>query len=233
MVALKNNIMKKIKMLLTWKALILFVFIILFGATIAFGYYFYAKYQKVLKNPDIITKQEVDWLQDKVGKLMQLPNEAPSTATVLDKDKLKDQPFFQNAENGDKILVYAEAQKAILYRPSTNRVIEVMPISLDNSQNASIGATTATIKIALLNGTNIDGLTNAAEINIKNKIANVEIVSKEKAKKTDYTNTIVIDVLGDKAEQTKTIAGAVGGVVGPMPTGETKPNADILVIVAK
>lgn len=225
--------MGKLRKLLTWRALIWFLFIVILGAAIAGGYYYYAKYQKVLRNPDIVTQQEVSWLQGKVGKLMQLPNETPSTATVLDKDKLKDQAFFANAENGDKILIYATAKKAILYRPSTNQIIEVMPIALDAEKNAEAGATTEIIKIALLNGTNTDGLTNTAEINIKNKITNIEIISKEKAKKSDYKNTVVVDVNGTKAEQTKAVADAVGGTVSALPAGEAKPDADILVIVAK
>lgn len=226
--------MSKLKNIFTFKMLIGILLALIFLGAIAAGYYYYQSYQKLLKNPDIITKQEVTWLVEKASKLMVLPtDEEPSTATVLDKEKLKDQAFFKNSENGDKILIYAKAKKAILYRPSNDKIIEVMPIALDNAQNASDGATTAAIKIALLNGTNSDGLTNTAEINIKNKIANVEIISKEKASKSDYTNTIVVDISGNKADQAKAIAEAVGGTVEPLPAGETKPDADILVIVAK
>jgi len=220
-----------LKKILTLKGLIATLMVLIFLATIAGGYYYYQSYQKLLRNPDIVTQQEVGWLQDKVGKLMQLPSETPSTATILDKEKLKDQAFFANAENGDKILIYSDAKKAILYRPSTNRIIEVMPIALDTSKNGT--ATTQNIKVALLNGTNTDGLTNTAEINIKNKIANVEVVSKEKASRSDYTNTIVVDINGNKADQAKAIAEAVGGKVGSLPAGEAKSDADILVIVAK
>jgi len=225
--------MSKLKQFITWKTLIGALLILIFLGVVAGGYYYYQNYQKLLKNPDIITQQEVNWLQDKIGKLMQLPNEAPLTATVLDKDKLKDQAFFASAENGDKILIYAEAKKAILYRPSTNKIIEVMPIALDTTNSAASGATTPNIKVALLNGTNTDGLTNTAEINIKNKIANVDVVSKEKAANSNYKSTIVVNVSGNKADQAKAIADAVGGTVESLPAGETKPDADILVIVAK
>lgn len=226
--------MSRLKNLLTWKTVIGFILVLLFLAAIGSGYYYYNNYQKLLKNPDIVTKQEATWLVDKVSKLMSLPtDEEPSTATVLDKDKLKDQAFFKNAENGDKILIYSKAKKAILYRPSIDKIIEVMPLALDNTQNATSGATTETIKVALINGTTIDGLTNTAEINIKNKIANVEIISKDKAVKTDYKSTVVVDINGNKAEQAGAIADAVGGKVGSLPAGETKPSADILVIVAQ
>lgn len=227
---LKNGVGK----MLNRQFILSFLLVVIFVGAIAAGIYYYRSYKKLLQNPDIVTTEEVSWLQEKVGELMVLPDETPSTATVLDKDKLKDQTFFANAENGDKILIYSTAKKAILYRPSTNKIIEVMPISLDTSTTSDTGATTANIKVALLNGTTTDGLTSTAEVNIKNKIANVDVVSKEKASKSDYTSTIVVDLTGTKSDQAKAIAEAVGGTVGSMPSGETKPtDADILVIVAK
>jgi len=224
--------MSKLKQFLTWKTVIGLILILLFLAAIAAGYYYYNSYNKLLKNPDIITKQEVDWLKEKAGKLMQLPtDEDPSIATVLDKTKLKDQAFFANAENGDKILIYTKAKKAILYRPSINKIIEIMPIVIDNQQNA--GATTQNIRVALYNGTTTPGLTDSAETKIKDKIANIEITNKDNAKKNDYKKTIVVDIGGDKTEQAKAIAEAIGGEIGNLPDGELKPDADILVIVTK
>lgn len=71
-------------------------------------------------------------MTEKVGKLIALPaDETPTIATVEDKTKLADQAFFSAAENGDKLLIYTKAQKAIVYRPSTNQIINVGPISID------------------------------------------------------------------------------------------------------
>lgn len=65
---------------------------------------------------------------------MTLPTgEQPSIATVSDKNKLKDQAFFKNAQNGDTLLIYTNARKAILYRESTNKIIEVAPIAIDTA----------------------------------------------------------------------------------------------------
>ena len=209
--------------------------VIIFVGALGGGIYFYWQYQRVVKNPDIITKQETAWVLERVNKLIDLPqDETPTVATVLDKDKLKDQEFFKNAQNGDKLIVYMKAKKAVLYRSSTNKIIEVAPVYNDDTKKAEAsGAITANPKVAILNGTKTAGLTNTAETKIKETIANVEILSKDNAKKTDYSKTIVVDINGTMADQAKKIADALGGEVGSLPDGETKPEADILVIVAK
>jgi len=85
---------------------------------------------------------EVDVLVAEVDRLIALPtDEKPTVATITDVDKLKDQNFFKNAVNGDKVLIYTNARKAILYRPSENRIIEVGAV---NISQASPGPSPAT-----------------------------------------------------------------------------------------
>jgi len=66
-----------------------------------------------------------------VGKLLVLPkDEEPAMATVTDLAALKDKPFFAAARVGDKVLIYAKAGKAILYRPSERKIIAIGPVEL-------------------------------------------------------------------------------------------------------
>jgi len=217
------------------KPIFLIIMAIIFVGALFAGVYFYWQYQRVIKNPEIITKQETAWILEKVNKLIDLPqDETPTIATILDKDKLKDQDFFKKAENGDKLIVYMNAKKAVLYRPNINKIIEVAPVYTDDTQKAEeSGAITANPKIVLLNGTTSPGLTNVAETKIKDALPNVEITQKENAKKNDYTKTIVVDLTGSRGGQVKRIAEILGGEVGSLPEGEDKSDADILVIVAK
>ncbi len=67
----------------------------------------------------------------RVGNMMLLPDETPTIATVTDLSKLQGQKFFAHAQKGDIVLMYARAQKAILYSPSQNKIIEVAPITND------------------------------------------------------------------------------------------------------
>lgn len=81
------------------------------------------------QKPNVLVQDQN--LIEKVGKLILLPTgETPQIATVSDKTKLSGQNFFANAENGDKVLIYYQAKKAILYRPSINKIVEVGPIEI-------------------------------------------------------------------------------------------------------
>jgi|SRR3989344_5799275 len=91
---------------------------------------------KILGNSASKELSEAADLVEKVGKLIDLPGETPTIATVTDLTQLSDQPFFKNAQNGDKILIFTEAKKAILYRPSTNKIIETAPLILPTPSKA-------------------------------------------------------------------------------------------------
>lgn len=95
-------------------------------------------------DPATKLKEENKQLTEKIGKLIILPsNEEPTIATVSDLNKLKDQPFFAKAALGDKVLIYSTAKKAILYRPSSNQIIELAPL-LDGTNTPSAPATSPT-----------------------------------------------------------------------------------------
>jgi len=74
----------------------------------------------------IDSQDEINKLIEEVGKIIVLPEgENPTIATVTELDKVKDQKFFEKAQNGDKVLVYSNAKKAFIYRPSEKKIIEV------------------------------------------------------------------------------------------------------------
>lgn len=134
---------------MSWKA---WVAVLVVLALLAGGAYFAYQYNEAkkeakaaqaeadkLKDPQQAARAQTEQLVADVGKLVQLPTgETPTVATVSDVSKLKSQAFFAKAQNGDKVLIYTEAKRAILYRPSTNKVIEIAPVNLgNNSSNSS------------------------------------------------------------------------------------------------
>jgi hypothetical protein len=67
---------------------------------------------------------------DEVNKLMLLPTgEQPTLAIVNDASKYDNTSFFKNAADGDRLLIYAQAREAILYRPSINKIIAVAQLN--------------------------------------------------------------------------------------------------------
>lgn len=107
---------------------------------LAIGGFLY--YQSSQKSQQAISQnqQENRKLVEEVGKLVELPvGEEPTIATVTDVDKLKDQPFFQKAQNGDKVLIYTNAKKAYLYSPTLKKVLDIAPINI-GSPSAQISS---------------------------------------------------------------------------------------------
>jgi len=218
------------------------------------SFYFYNKYQslkKTVSDPSDSAKKEVNTLVALVGKLIELPEgEEPTVATVSDKDKLSPQPFFDKAQNGDKVLIYSKAKKAILYRPSTNKIIEVGPVSITElsptvtsttgaiisqpvtaTQSSTITPTkSASIKVSIYNGSKTAGLAAKTEQSLINKFNNLAVVEKSNSQ-GDYEKTLVVDLTGKQKKTASDIAAFLNGEVGSFPSSESKPSSDILVIV--
>ena len=99
-------------------------------AIIAAGY-LYSQVRVLKQNPQAVAQKEVADLVAKVGRLVVLPEgESPTVATVSDPEALKDQAFFAKAVQGDKVLIYAQAKKAVLYSVSLTKVIDVAPLNI-------------------------------------------------------------------------------------------------------
>lgn len=224
------------KKALNVKTIIIFILLLVLGASVASTAYFYNEYQKIKNNPDILAQEETKTVTDAIKKFMELPtDEEPTIATVTDSEKLKDQDFFKNSQNGDKIVIYTNARKAIIYRPSTNKIIEFAPLLIGDQNGTTDQQQTQAepIKIAIYNGTNVAGLTAEYEAKFKD-VSNISITDKTNATKRDYTKTLVIDISGKYKDTLAQVAQLVGGEVATaLPEGEAKPNADILVIAGK
>ena len=90
-------------------------------------------------NPEEAASQEIQKLVDEVSKLIDVPqDETPTVATVTDPEKLNDQAFFTNVKEGDKVLIYNNSKKAILYRPSEKKVLNFAPINIGKIGRAHV-----------------------------------------------------------------------------------------------
>ena len=109
---------------------------ILMGAVLVvggFAGYFWYEASALKKNPQKAAQDETQKLLANISALIVLPEgETPTIATVTDPERLKEQPFFANAQTGDKVLIYTNSRKAVLYNPTKNKIVEVAPINIGN-----------------------------------------------------------------------------------------------------
>ena len=192
--------------------------------------YFYNQYQQeVKKNSPQAGGEELQKVKTAISKHIELPEgEEPVLATVSDTKKLKDQPFFQKGENGDKVLIFTKARKAYLYRPSTDKIIEVATVNLNSDlskqQSTPSDLKAQEIRVVLRNGSGSTGLANKIEAEIKNLVPNVNIIRKENAAKNDYQKTLIVS-LNENAKSTATsLAKYFTTTVSNLSTNENRPN---------
>lgn len=126
--------------------LLIFIPAVTFGVSLGYQYF-------LSQNPGAFYAHKVETLTQVVSKSLDLPkDETPVTATVTDTKILPKEKFFSYAQNGDNILMYKKHKLAILYRPSTGKVIteatlvfqDITPTPV-KPQTAVAGASTSAI----------------------------------------------------------------------------------------
>jgi hypothetical protein len=171
--------------------------------------------------------QEVQQLVAEVSRLTVLPEgEQPTVATISNEEELRSTPFFAAAQKGDKVLIYVKARKAVLYRPDTQKIIEIATLNLDAADQ------NFTPKITLRNGTTSALAVARVEDNLTRALPRATIVGRENSANVQRTETMVIDLVGGRGLETQRIATLLGIKTGALPPEETKPeNADFLILV--
>jgi hypothetical protein len=188
----------------------------------------------LLKGPEILKQEQEDFVAE-VGKSISLPEEDPTVAEVTDLENLQGQVFFEKAVEGDKVLIYADARKVILYRPAEKRVVEVGTINVDRDGEGEVaGLATEALVVALLNGTETGGATEGVENKLGEVMPEAQIKVKTSAAKTDYDKSLVVDMTGEKSGVVETLARELGMEVGELPEGEReRAGIEVVVIVGQ
>ncbi|NTV30962.1 LytR C-terminal domain-containing protein [candidate division WWE3 bacterium] len=230
------------------RTLVITILSIALLASLGAAGFFYMRYQESIKNN---AQAEVQDLKVKLATHMVLPAEEPTLATVTDKSKLEGQPFFQGAENGDKVFIFTQARRAVLYRPASDRIIDVVPVNISqpvnpanqdgiqqdpksNEQGSTQGAKTEKkTTVSILNTTDRQGV--AAEINqliANGNVGEVNPVINESYKGNRYYDqTIVVSMNENSRSVAEKIAKVLGAQIAKLPAEESNPNSDIAVYV--
>ncbi len=89
-----------------------------------------------------LSDKEIKTLVAKVSKLINVPEETPVIATIIKADQLiVEQKFYMGSKDGDYLMVFPKAQKAIIYRQGENKLINVGPIIVDQQATSTKSVT--------------------------------------------------------------------------------------------
>jgi len=121
------------------KKIIPVLLVLLFvGATGYLGLDYYKTQRELSEfqgSEEAVAIKEKNDLLKKVGNIALIPQDEDATiATVTDAFRLRGQKFFSQAENDDKVIIFSKAQRAILYRPSIDKIIELASISINDME---------------------------------------------------------------------------------------------------
>lgn len=109
------------------------IYVVAVVVLVVAGYFGWMKYQGIQNSPEAqaaAAQEQKTALIAKVKALTVLPEEEPVLFTVNDANLLKtQQAFFKDAQNGDVLMVFQKDSKALIFRESTNQIINAGPIS--------------------------------------------------------------------------------------------------------
>jgi hypothetical protein len=96
-----------------------------------------------LRKKQTYTPSDTAHLVQEVSKVAVLPSgEVPEIAEVKDISKLQGKPFFAQAQDGDKVLVYKKAKRVFIYRLSTHQIVNMADLTTQtNSTDANKSST--------------------------------------------------------------------------------------------
>lgn len=128
------------------------IIVVLLIASLAGMFVLYQKYQdtqsevqklSTVQGQQELNKTQINQLLGEMRSIIVLPEgEDPVVATITDISKLENNDFYKDAKNGDKVVVFAEAKKAYIYRPDTKTIVNVGAFQIDTSKPAASGTQT-------------------------------------------------------------------------------------------
>lgn len=108
--------------------LIVSLLLIILLLIISFTFYFFYKRNTIEYGFNNEMNKENIALLEKVKRLYLTPEEEPTIATVSDPELLREQSFFTLSEKGDKVFIFIKAGRAVLYRPSIDKIVEIVNV---------------------------------------------------------------------------------------------------------
>ena len=199
---------------------------------IASGIFLLRSYFKTASKETLIAA-EIRKITRTASRHFLLPSdETPTMATVADAAALaRSQPFFVDSQNGDKVLLYSKKHQAILYRPSTDMIINVGPIQYGVPQHKT--DTHARIRVEIRNGTHTHGAASRAAQELSANNSGYTVLKIGDAIRNDYTSAMAVVTREGiaKTDIDFLTSHFSASVTSHLPNGEAPSSADVILIL--
>lgn len=87
----------------------------------------------------LVRGDKYDRVVSQLSEIIILPQEEPLIAEITDAQLLRDsQPFYQDVENGQYLLIFPEQSRAIVYDYEDNMIINVGPLNVDQGETGEV-----------------------------------------------------------------------------------------------
>ena len=233
-----------------------FVFALLFIVVVIGGsFLLWQNYQLKVNASDVsvdmanqggeLSADDIVALVAKVSKHIMLPaDEEPTIATIVDAAQLsQDQAFYRNVEDGDKVLIYMNAQKALIYRESEDVLINVGPVYTNEPEEevleeevieeVIIEQSEEPITIEIRNGSKTAGVAGDLKAKLLEN-ENYNVIDIGDANNKDYEENLIVDLTeGNKELQLGSLLSDMGvaEALNELPEGVEETEADVLIII--
>jgi len=179
---------------------------------------------------EVLKEEEYDVLAS-IRKLLIIPKETPTIVTIFDAENLKlENPFFENAINGDYAVFFVENRQAVLFSPKRNIIVNVGPIYtdeklvVDNTQPIS----NEIISVEVRNGGTIVGAAGKFASTLNQEIYNILDIND--ASTSNYQGITLVNLTHKDLDALESKIGEVSTVTS-LPDNERSSNADVLIII--
>lgn len=214
--------------------------VVLLGAAIVFVWswlnYRHAEKELAIQQTNLspqaqVIQKETGDLAERLGRHMVLPtDEKPVVVSIVDAKVLAESnPFYKNAQNGDKVFVYVKSKLAIIYNPTADKIVNVGPlIDEQTAEQKEI------LTVEIRNGTTKAGLAGELSGQLKADLS-FNVLEIGYTVKRNYTKNILVDLTGgSKTDLIKKLEDKLGlTAVTSIPAGEKDSKAEALIILGK
>lgn len=183
---------------------------------------------------------DIDTLLQHLARHMILPvGEVPTVATIQDIALAREQNpiLYRDAQNGDRLIAWST--QLVVFSPSRDRVIAIVPITPPAATPSAASSTTATAPVTeirsfeIRNGTSVAGLAKRATDQLK-KTSPFTFLPFAAASRKDYQQTLIVVPAESSPESLRAIVSLIAGtLMTALPVGEASSTADVLVILGQ